>query len=87
MPFALLAVVLWLIVAALTSFPRSWLYPDRDFHVFDIDGSSAQKARLVRWRFAYSRISFAGRVRHLFRRGGRKWRKAPDRVADHYAGS
>src|ERR1700759_2143722 len=81
-PASLLAVGMWLAYAAasaLLSVAYSWLYPDRSAHVYDLFesvGSAGQRAQLARWRSAYGRLSFVGRVRRMFKPGGQRWRAA-----------
>ena len=82
LPAGFLGVGLWLMyatVAAFASVPYSWVYPDRAAHVFDLSpayGTARERSQLHRWRAAYGRLSFAGRVRRVFRPGGRRRRLA-----------
>jgi hypothetical protein len=59
-------------VLALLSIPIVWLYPDRHKHIADVRGTPSEKARLVRWRAAYARLSFTGRVRRAMKRSIRR---------------
>jgi hypothetical protein len=78
-PFAFLAalsVMLPLGVLALISIPFFWLYPDRHMQFADLEGTPEEKARVARWRAAYNRLSFFGRVRRSIRRTARRrWRR------------
>jgi hypothetical protein len=60
---ATLPVILPLALLALVSIPLTFVYPDRHKHLYDVGGTSAQKARLAQWRDAYERLGFLNRLR------------------------
>jgi len=75
-PIIVPSVAIILVLMMVRAMPREWLYPERSVHAYDIAGSAAKKARLGRWRDAYGKLPFTGRVYRLFMKpGGKRWRR------------
>jgi hypothetical protein len=72
-PAALLFLI-FLPLIALLSIPLVWVYPDRHMHVYDVEGTPVQQARLAQWRACYDRLGLVGRIRRARTRLARRRR-------------
>jgi hypothetical protein len=79
-----LPIFLLLAIPAAISIPYFWLFPERHAQVHDFDGTPHQKARLVGWRTAYERLSFADRFRRATKK--RQWRRRAGHLNSRHGG-
>jgi hypothetical protein len=76
--FPLMVMLLFIVGPALVivSVPYCWLYPERLPNEWDRDGNAAHARAMKRWRAAYARLTFAGRVRRSWIKRRRRRRRA-----------
>ena len=74
---AVALLLLFFPLIALFSIPVFWVYPDRHMHLYDFEGTAAQRARLGQWRASYDRLGLVGRIRRARTRRARRRRLRP----------